>query len=94
MIKMLLPLQGVNNTHHLPRALPWADGCCPFGALLWLNRSRYSKTPGRCPGLLACCPFGAFFFVAKIIIFHKFASKTCRIMIYFVSLQSQTTKTE
>lgn len=30
----LLPLQGEFATIHQPRALPWAMGCCPFGARL------------------------------------------------------------
>lgn len=28
----LLPFQGVFAAINLPRALPWAMGCCPFGA--------------------------------------------------------------
>lgn len=30
----LLPFQGVFAAINLPRALPWAMGCCPYGACL------------------------------------------------------------
>ena len=32
MKRTLLPLQGVHMIYPPPRALPWAMGCCPFGA--------------------------------------------------------------
>lgn len=33
----LLPLQGVFAAINLPRALPWAMGCCPFGACFQMH---------------------------------------------------------
>ena len=39
---MLLPFQGAFAAVNIPRALPWAMRCCPFGARLerlFINRN-------------------------------------------------------